>query len=143
MTLQQFIDRIRRRQPTYSGADLSESARAFIEARRHDLDGWTEEELDEHARRTLEGHEAELREALTEGDEMREWIRNHRWPTSDADLSEPARAYIKAHKRALEGWTDDDLLALERRSAAGHESEIQQAFREGDEMRDWIRLHRP
>jgi hypothetical protein len=71
MTLQQFIDRIRHRQPKYPEPKLSESARAFIEARRHNLDGWTREELDEHARRTLQGHEAELREAMREADEHR------------------------------------------------------------------------
>lgn len=142
MTLQQFIDRIRRRQPRYPGANLSESPRAFLEARRHNLDGWSKEDIDELTRRTLLGHEEEIEQGLREGDEMREWIQRHRLPISGEGLSQAAHDYVKAHKYALEGWTDDEFLALERRSAAGREEEIQQALREGDEMRDWIRLHR-
>ena len=76
MTLMQFFRKMRGQAeespyPTVNIEDLSPEGRAFIEARRHSLDGWTAEELDEHARRTLAGHEDELREAIREAEERR------------------------------------------------------------------------
>ena len=76
MTLRQFLSKMRGQpsEPAYPVvdiADLSPKARAFLEERMHSLDGWTREELDDHARRTLEGHEEELREAMREADEHR------------------------------------------------------------------------
>ena len=64
MTLNQFIDRLRHRQSKEPESQMDERARAFIDARRDSLDGWTDAELDDHALRTLKGHEDELREAL-------------------------------------------------------------------------------
>jgi chemotaxis response regulator CheB len=76
MALLEFFRRKRASRPDYPVveiADLSPEGQAFIAdlQRRGALAGWTREELEEHERRTLAGHEEELREAIREADEHR------------------------------------------------------------------------
>jgi hypothetical protein len=56
MVLNQILRRIRR-QP--GNPPLTPWARRFLEERKHNLDGWTEQELDAEARRVLETPENE------------------------------------------------------------------------------------
>jgi hypothetical protein len=78
MALMEFFRKIRGQPsdppyPVVDIEDLSPEARAFVAdlQRRGALAGWTQEELEDHERRTLEGHEEEMREAIREADEHR------------------------------------------------------------------------
>jgi len=75
MTFNQILRRIRRQ---HSKPELTPEARAFIDSRKHALDGWTEEDLDELTRRTLETPEAER--AMREADEAIQQRRASRRP---------------------------------------------------------------
>jgi hypothetical protein len=65
MTLSQILRRIRRQR---GNPPLTPWARRFLEERKHNLDAWTEEELEAEARRVLETPENER--LLREDDEI-------------------------------------------------------------------------